>query len=51
MRKYKNIIGIMLMIIVVLIPLYIFFLIPQYKACVASGTDKGICIHIYLVRW
>lgn len=30
---------------------YTFFLIPHYRSCIESGTDKGVCIHTWLFRW
>lgn len=40
-----------LALLIISIPFYIFFLIPHYKKCIASGTDRGTCIHTWLVRW
>lgn len=38
--------------VLILMPLfYYFFLIPHYKACVASGTDKGVCIETWIFNF
>jgi len=40
-----------IILLILAIPLYIFFLAPNYKKCVESGTNKGVCIHTWLFRF
>jgi hypothetical protein len=38
-------------LVILLVPFYLFFLVPHYHACLATGTDKGTCIHTWLYRF
>jgi hypothetical protein len=31
--------------------LYATWLVPHYKACIKSGTDRGTCVHTWLFRF
>lgn len=40
-----------LFFILIAITFYILWLVPNYKDCIESGTDNGVCLYTWIIRW